>query len=203
MSQTFTPTAGTLTCTVTGSVTNAQIEAGGFVTSWIPSASAAVTRAQDQCGIPAANMAPWFTTTGSWFAEFILIDPAPSGDRIVGAAAVADGGIAPLTAATAPYQLGLWDGSSFGAVTNNITSNIVQKGASTSTGAASRASICLNGGPVAAAPINNGFAALAASGVRFLNTVAGTSTENGNGYIRRVLFWSRALSDTEMQQVTT
>ena len=33
VSQTFTPTTGTLTCTVTGSVLNARLEAGSFVTS--------------------------------------------------------------------------------------------------------------------------------------------------------------------------
>ena len=32
---TFTPTAGTLTCTVTGTVSNAQLEAGGYATSYI------------------------------------------------------------------------------------------------------------------------------------------------------------------------
>jgi hypothetical protein len=36
---TFTPTAGTLTLTVTGSVLNAQLEAGLFATSWITTAA--------------------------------------------------------------------------------------------------------------------------------------------------------------------
>jgi len=44
---TFTPTAGTLTCTVTGTVFWAQIESGDISTSHIPTAGAAVTRTSD------------------------------------------------------------------------------------------------------------------------------------------------------------
>ena len=41
---TFTPTAGTLTLTVTGSCTNVQLEAGSSASSWIPTTGASVQR---------------------------------------------------------------------------------------------------------------------------------------------------------------
>lgn len=44
---TYTPTAGTLTLTVTGTVVYAQDELGSVATSWISTAGAAVTRAAD------------------------------------------------------------------------------------------------------------------------------------------------------------
>lgn len=46
---TFTPTAGTLTLTVSGTVTNAQIEAQSFASPYIPTTSSAVTRPIETC----------------------------------------------------------------------------------------------------------------------------------------------------------
>jgi hypothetical protein len=49
---TFTPTAGTLTCTVSGSCTNVQLEAASGASSWIPTAGSSVTRAADLLTVP-------------------------------------------------------------------------------------------------------------------------------------------------------
>lgn len=66
---TFTPTAGMLILTVTGSVQFANLEAGSFATSYIPTTAVAVTRAADLAAIN--TLSPWFNSSqGTLFAQF-------------------------------------------------------------------------------------------------------------------------------------
>jgi hypothetical protein len=77
---TFTPSAGTLTLTVTGSVTSAQLEAGAFVTSYIPTTTAAATRSADVASITGANFSSWYRQDeGTMFAEAKRDFAVPSG----------------------------------------------------------------------------------------------------------------------------
>jgi hypothetical protein len=196
VSQTFTPTAGTLTLTVTGSVTNAQIEAGGFVTSWMPTTAAAVTRAADSCVIPPANMGFYTSPGGSWLAEFISLVTNPTTCKIVAYPAAASRAQLYLNGANLVAQV---DGSAGIGTANGITVGAVSKGAST--WAANVGRVCANGGAVASGALTIGYPDAAATGTAFLQT--GTPNESTTGYIRRVTYWPRVLSDAEMQQVTT
>jgi hypothetical protein len=176
-----------------------QVEAGAFATSYIPTTAATVTRAQDDCTILPANMA-WFTAPGgSWFAEFISLNPAvvAAYRRIISH---------PTPASIAPVIMGVngeagqHDGNAMFTV-NTIMAGGVNKAATTwAAGPTARA--CLNGGAVATAVnVTAGFASLATSGVRMLaNATAGDAI---SGWIRRVQYWPRVLADTEMQQVTS
>jgi hypothetical protein len=206
VSQTFTATAGTLTLTVTGSVLNAQLEAGVagvsvYPTSWIPTTSAAVTRAQDSCRISPANMVSWFNASaGSWMAEFLMFNTTGGNARLIAAVAPGGGSITPLYA-NPSLQMGQYDGAAAVSVANAITANAVSKTAST--WAAANGTACANGGAVASGAMSTGFASLTTPGIGFMTVSSPGSPDNGGGWLRRVSYWPRALSGIEMQAVTT
>ncbi len=60
---TFTPSAGTLTLTVTGTVQFAQLELGSFATSFIPTTTTALTRNADQAVMTGTNFSSWYNAT--------------------------------------------------------------------------------------------------------------------------------------------
>jgi len=64
VSFTFTPAAGSISIIASGTVTNAQLEVGRTVSSYIPTSGSTVTRAADTLTIPAANM-PYNSTNMS------------------------------------------------------------------------------------------------------------------------------------------
>lgn len=71
VSLTFTPSAGTLTCTVTGSIDLVQVEAGSFPTSPIITYGATATRAADNISI-ATSAFPYSATAGTLYSEYAM-----------------------------------------------------------------------------------------------------------------------------------
>ena len=71
---TFTPTAGSLILTVTGSVTEAQLEAGSFATSYIPTTTASVVRSADICSITGSNFTGFYNASEGTIAAIGLLN---------------------------------------------------------------------------------------------------------------------------------
>jgi hypothetical protein len=181
----------------------AQVEQGAFPTSYIPTTVAAVTRAYDLCFISPANMAPWFVAPGgSWMAEFINNVPTPTtgtSPRVVG---IHDGSsITPLWISTPTPVINSYDGVVASNLINLLVLGAISKGASSWSPGNGR--VCLNGGSIGTGAQNTGFAALATAGVGLGSGNPGVVNESITGYIRRVRYWRRVLSDAEMVSVTT
>ena len=80
---TFTPTAGTLTLTVTGSCTQGQLEVGAFPTSYIPTTSAQATRAADSATMTGSNFSSWYRhDEGTFLAAYSRNSDKANGSQI-------------------------------------------------------------------------------------------------------------------------
>jgi hypothetical protein len=197
VTQTFTPTAGTLTCTVTGSVTNAQIEAGPFATSWISTAGATATRAIDLCQTP-VNVS-WYSGAAFSFCTEFDGPPSPWSGAMVGFSDASFGNSL-YGGPDAGVNMGFSHIPSGGSSPQQVISRTgVNKVVSTFT--TTRLSISSNGA-VAAGAAQTATAFTVPTRLVMGNDPWSMSTAF-NGHIRRVTYWNRALSDTEMQQVTT
>jgi hypothetical protein len=187
------------------SLWGAQLEQGPMATSAIVTASVGVTRAIDRCGIAPANMAPWFVgATETWFAEFACLNPSPTSPCVIGEPGASSAGKKALTLSVSggsPFNMAQYDLAGFVQTVNTAPMLSIAKTASA--WAAGTGKVCLNGGPVASAALANGYASFATNGFNILTPSTAASNDNMTGYIRRVLFWPRVLSDAEMQQVTT
>ena len=157
-------------------------------------------QAQDRCDISPANTGGWFVSPGgSWFAEFISIVASPVNARIIGEQA--GSGVSPIF--LAPGSLASqYDSSIAVSVTGPpATANAVHKAVSTYVSGTGR--VCVDGGAIASGALSVGYGRLASSGLGFMMPEGAGSPDNLPGYIRRVTYWPRVLSDAEMQAVTT
>jgi hypothetical protein len=199
VTQTFTPAAGALTVTVTGSVLDAQLEAGAFATSYVATTGAASTRAQDVATMP---VGPWFSAV----AGTIAVDGIPT---VVTMAGINQEFVSVgtnssnlirfvITNGSAQPTVQTWVTTNMGGptVANSLTNGVAFKGAFTYNAAALTASVVLNGGAIASATST----AVPAFSSLFIGGGRGGPPDS---YFSRVRYWPRALSAGELQIVTT
>lgn len=99
VSLTFTPTAGSVTFTVSGSVKWANLEAGSFATSHIPTAGASATRSADVATMTGTNFSSWYNqSAGTFVASYRTATTAIVQDLFMANAG------APLTASIGMYS---------------------------------------------------------------------------------------------------
>lgn len=81
---TFTPTAGSSTFTVSGDVKFAQLEAGAFATSYIPTTATSLTRNADVVSMTGTNFSSWFNASeGAFVARYLTyVNAATNNPRV-------------------------------------------------------------------------------------------------------------------------
>jgi hypothetical protein len=180
-----------------------QVEVGAFPTSYIPTTSVAVTRAADVVSMP-TNVS-WFNANfGTLHGEFIYTGQLTSSFGHVLDLVGADSNI---------DSIGLYVQQTVntmnGQIRNGGTNGYVNGGFIITPGTVVKSAIAYQ--PTVASSASNGAVVSATAlttplpvvtSLWFMQTPVGYQPQP-TGYFRRVTYWNRALSDTEMQQVTT
>ena len=169
----------------------AQLEAGAFATSYIPTTTSQLTRAADVASVN--TLSPWFNqAAGTFYAEFA---GGNSVSGIYGRAIGYDGSRAFIGGNGAVTALSSWNGAvNLGAtLAGNILTGAKTAMAYSSAGRA----LVGNAGTVATDVSLVG----TVTDVKLGNSV--TSSEYLNGHLRRITYYPRRLTDTELQTLTT
>jgi hypothetical protein len=200
VSLTFTPTVGVLILTVSGSVTNAQLEAGSFPTSYIPTTSATVTRAADVASITGSAFSSWYRQDeGTLFAEGSGLTTTPRWGSFNSVAAFSEC-------------------INFGSVTGGLAELTVRT-PTTTTAVSITAGNTLQAGAIAKdafryavndfAVTRNGVTPSTSTSGNLPNTrntlyigVSANTFSYHNGHIRRLTYWPVRLSNTSLQSIT-
>jgi hypothetical protein len=179
----------------------AQVEAGAFATSYIPTTSASVTRSADAASMTGANFSSWFNQSeGTVYSEFASA-AALSGlfPRIL---SISDGTVANIL----EWSLNAATGTLFRSRVNSTFVATLDVGASTANSFAKIASgyQANNFG----ASRNGGAAVTATSGAlpvvsRLVIGASGDSTSQLNGSIKKISYYPAKLTSAQLQAITT
>jgi hypothetical protein len=202
VSLTFTPAAGSLTCTVTGSVLNAQLEAGPYRTSWMPTTGTTATRIADLATFTDA------VALGGTGGKTIAVDGYAVTTTAVAGANTRWVGLSDGTANNiAQVQQGATQVSLRAVVTVATVVVANTAGVAIARPGLFKAAIANDttwDGAINGVAIPGSGAASSAFGpMTTINIGSATGANPINGYVQRIRYWSRALTATELQSVTT
>ena len=197
---TFTPTAGSLTLTVTGSVTEAQLEVGDFPTSYIPTTTASVVRSVDVCSITGSAFTGMYNQSEGTLVASVLF-PTLSVVNLHGWT------ISDNTSNNRFYFRA--------SGTNNVAADMITSGSFQLTGFSFNAS----GSPItksALAIVNNNCAFSVNGGVPITDAIVtlpvvteleiGATFNNAqqiNGHIASIRYYKKRLANAKLQTLTT
>ena len=203
VSLTFTPTVGVLILTVSGSVTNAQLEAGAFPTSYIPTTTTTATRAADVASITGTNFSSWYRQDeGTYYGSFLT----PY--------------VAPVTAGQTLFSVNDGTANNRNLLAKRANADVSTRWSSNKTGGIDTAFINIGtwtanplqaavvykendyAGSLSGATVGTDATVNLATNLNVIELGANVSAAYLNGTIRRLTYWPTRLSNATLQQVT-
>ena len=196
---TFTPTAGTLTVTVSGTVEYANLEPGSFATSYIPTTTATVTRSADVASISGSNFSAWYRQDKE--TVYFQGQTTASATNNIYAGFSTDG-----TFSNSLYFVKNTSnelqatGMNTSLTLGNVSSNIMLKSAVGYISGTGSASGSLNGGTVDVDSSTSILSTMTSFVIGSAPWSPGNSSWNGT--IRRLTCWPQRLPNTTLQSIT-
>lgn len=188
---TFTPSAGSLTLTVTGTVQFAQLESGSFATSFIPTDATAKTRSADNVQMTGTNFSSWYNQSAGTAQVNVSLLAKSVGDnyglRIAGG--------------TNAIHFGYNESST---VVRPIVSSVAGSGVSISASTYKSVGGYDFVGNTKIGAVNGTLSGTTTVGTVGTNTTAYIGSFNGsagmlNGWMQKIMYWPQKLTNAEMQ----
>jgi hypothetical protein len=190
--QTFTPSAGSLTCTVTGTVQKAQAELGSFASSFIPTVASAVTRAVDVLTYPATGN--YSDVPGTIYVEAVSGGVNSANTVLIGTTTARL-----IMQNLSTVNLSAVDGTNFSGAATGQTLGTMGKLAHAWT-AASHGNMAVNGTVTALTGTFVGSYPVGAPATIYVSGYGAGSTWYGTQ--RNVRIWPTALTSAQLQAIT-
>ena len=188
---TFTPTAGTCTVTVTGSLNAFQLEAGAFGTSLIVTAGATATRAADLVQFAGTLNTLVGAAQGSWYSKTLNVKNTTNGVLWSRRVNVDDVILASATTSSVRAASGVRETATIGS--GSYSTGVVN---TVNTWNASGTALVANNGTVASSGFTYG---------TFFSNATGLGSDQSNyqdGYTQRFMGFSTALSNAAAQTLS-
>ncbi|CAB4241090.1 hypothetical protein UFOVP22_59 [uncultured Caudovirales phage] len=172
----------------------AQLEAGSFATSYIPTVASQVTRIADQASMTGNNFSSWYRQDeGSWYAEALSKGNLGNSPAIFGDTISYQGQIFMSTT-----TFGYYNGTN--SISTNVTPSQITSNKVAISGTGLVRTICANGATVVSS--NTPLLTTALNGLR-IGSILAAGNNNINGTIKKISFYPKALTNTELQGLTS
>lgn len=191
---TFTPSAGTLTCTVSGTIDWVQLEAGAFATSPIVTAGSTVTRAADNITL-ATSAFPYNATQGSMKSRSTAYTHNSAAANIVDSANAGNNRIAQYIGSNYFGLIVSVSGANQCVIAPAITNDTTTFHSVASRFAENDFAHCLDGGSV-------GTDTTGSMPTVDQLWIGRQSANYANSHIKEIIYLPRRMSNTELQTLT-